>query len=101
MKVALCLSGQPRVVDTGFHKIKQSILDGNDVDVFIHTWFDSDNLSTNSVIPGKNHTLDSLAINKLEKYYNPKKILVEKPKKWKRDYGFTDKCFTNAWTWKL
>ena len=33
MKVALCLSGQPRVVDTGFHKIKQSILDGNDVDV--------------------------------------------------------------------
>ena len=78
MKVALCLSGQPRVVDTGFHKIKQSILDGNDVDVFIHTWFDSDNLSTNSVIPGReNHTLDSLAINKLEKYYNPKNYSID------------------------
>ena len=66
MKIALCLSGQPRVVDQGFHKIRQSILDKNDVDVFIHTWFDSENLSTNSVIPGReNHTLDSLAVQKL------------------------------------
>ena len=47
MKVALCLSGQPRVVDVGFHKLSQSILQHNsDVDVFIHTWFDPENLST-------------------------------------------------------
>lgn len=102
MKVALCLSGQPRVVDVGFNKINQAILQNNDVDVFIHTWFDPENLSTNSVIPGReSHTLDSLAIEKLQRYYQPKKILVEKPKKWKRDYGFPDKCFTNAWTWAL
>ena len=25
MKIALCLSGQPRVVDVGYHKLKQSI----------------------------------------------------------------------------
>ena len=102
MKIALCLSGQPRVVDQGFHKIRQSILDKNDVDVFIHTWFDSENLSTNSVIPGReNHTLDSLAVQKLERYYQPKKLLVEKPKHWKRSYGIPDKCFTDAWTWAL
>lgn len=102
MKIALCLSGQPRVVDQGFHNIKQSILDKNDVDVFIHTWFDSNNLSTNSVIPGREcHTLDPLAIEKLENFYQPKKLLVEKPKRWKRSYGFPDKCFTDAWTWAL
>ena len=63
MKVALCLSGQPRVVDIGYQKLSQAILQHNDVDVFIHTWFDPENLSTQSVIPGReSHTLDSLAM---------------------------------------
>jgi len=102
MKVALCLSGQPRVVDVGFQKLNQSILQHNNVDVFIHTWFDPDNLSTNSVIPGReSHSLDPQAIDKLVHYYQPKKIMVEKPKKWNRNYGFPDKCFTHAWTWAL
>lgn len=102
MKAALCLSGQPRVVDVGFQKLSQSILQHNDVDVFIHTWFDPENLSTNSVIPGReSHRLDPQAIDKLVHYYQPKRIMVEKPKKWKRNYGFPDKCFTNAWTWAL
>ena len=103
MKVALCLSGQPRVVDVGFHKLSQSILQHNiDVDVFIHTWFDPENLSTNSVIPGREgHRLDPNAIDKLIQYYNPKKIMVEKPKKWTRKYDFPDKVFTHAHTWAL
>jgi len=102
MKVALCLSGQPRVVDVGFQKLSQSILQHNDVDVFIHTWFDPENLSTNSVIPGReSHRLDPQAIDKLVHYYKPKRIMVEKSKKWNRNYGFPDKCFTNAWTWAL
>ena len=102
MKVALCLSGQPRVVDIGYQKLSQAILQHNDVDVFIHTWFDPKNKITQTVIPGReSHTLDSLAIEKLQRYYQPKKILVEKPKSWKRSYGFPDKCFTNAWTWAL
>ena len=102
MKIALCLSGQPRVVDVGFNKLKQSILHNDKVDVFIHTWFDPNNLSTNSVIPGReSHSLDPSAIEKLKNYYQPKKLLVEKPKHWKRDYGFPDKCFTDAWTWAL
>ena len=40
MKIALCISGQPRDIDINFPIHKASILDGNDVDVFIHTWFD-------------------------------------------------------------
>jgi len=102
MKIALCLSGQPRVVDIGFQKLNQSILQNNDVDVFIHTWFDLENLNTNSIIPGREgHTLDSQAIDKLVNYYQPKRIMVEKSKNWKRRYDIPDKCFTNAWTWAL
>ena len=100
MKVALCLSGQPRVVEVGYQKLKASILDNNDVDVFIHTWFDPDNLSQNSVIPGReSHHLAPNALETLTQLYHPKAMLVEKPKSWKRSYGFPDKCFTSAWTW--
>ena len=53
MKVALCLSGQPRVIEVGYQKLKAALLDHNDVDVFVHTWFDPDNLSTESVITGR------------------------------------------------
>jgi hypothetical protein len=102
MKIALCLSGQPRSVDDGFSSLNESILKYNDVDVFVHTWFDSDNLSTNSVIPGREkNTIDPLAIEKLKKYYSPKKILVDFPRKWDEKYEFTDLCFVKAWTWAL
>lgn len=102
MKIALCLSGQPRVVEVGYQKLSQSILQHNDVDVFIHTWFDLENLNTNSIIPGREfHTLDPQAIDKLVNYYQPKRIMVEKSKNWKRKYDIPDKCFTNAWTWAL
>ena len=102
MKVALCLSGQPRVVEVGYQKLKATILDNNDVDVFIHTWFDQDNLSTESVIPGREgHQLDPGAIDKLIQLYQPKKILVEKPKTWDRHFEYPQKTFEKAHTWAL
>ena len=102
MKVALCLSGQPRVVEVGYQKLKATILDNNDVDVFIHTWFDQDNLSTESVIPGREgHQLDPGAIDKLIQLYQPKKILVEKPKTWNRHFEYPQKTFEKAHTWAL
>lgn len=102
MKVALCLSGQPRSIDSGFYALNESILKHNDVDVFIHTWFDENNFSTNSVIPGREeNVVDPNSIDKLQKYYSPKKMLVELPKKWEEKYEFTDLCFIKAWTWAL
>jgi hypothetical protein len=38
MKIALCLSGQPRSVKHGYEFVKKNILDGNDVTVFCHVW---------------------------------------------------------------
>ena len=40
MKVALCLSGQPRFVEKGFPSIYRNFIEPYDCDVFIHTWSD-------------------------------------------------------------
>ena len=51
MKIALCFSGQPRDIDINYNVYRENILNKNDVDVFVHTWWDSENLSHNSIIP--------------------------------------------------
>lgn len=38
MKLALCLSGQPRSFKAAHEYIKRNLLDVRDVDVFIHSW---------------------------------------------------------------
>lgn len=40
MKIALCLSGQPRFVEEVAPFILKNVCDGYDVDVFCHFWFD-------------------------------------------------------------
>ena len=45
MKIALCLSGQPRNAIATSNRIKHTILDNNDVDVFLHSWYDSNDLN--------------------------------------------------------
>lgn len=100
MKAALCLSGQPRVVEVGYQKLYNTVLKHNDVDVFIHTWFDPENLSTQSVIPGREaHALSPNAINRLVELYQPKKIVVDKPKVWNRHFEYPQKTFERAHTW--
>jgi hypothetical protein len=41
MKIALCFSGQPRSFKTGYEYYKKNLLEKYDVDVFFHTWADS------------------------------------------------------------
>jgi hypothetical protein len=38
MKIALCLSGQPRALEEGFRYWKNNLLDRYEVDVFVHSW---------------------------------------------------------------
>lgn len=40
MKIALCLSGQPRFIEKAYQSIYENILEPNSPDVFVHTWFD-------------------------------------------------------------
>lgn len=38
MKVAVCISGQPRSFDKGYWYLEKNLLDHHDCDIFIHTW---------------------------------------------------------------
>ena len=49
MKIALCLTGQPRMVEAGYEFHKQNILDGNDVKIFFHTWETEDQLHEKAI----------------------------------------------------
>ena len=105
MKIALCLSGQPRNAIQTAQRINESIISDNDVDVFLHCWHDPENLNFGKRAPGhwgisSDHDIDK----KLLEVYKPKSYLFEKPKHWKNsnmkiseenikrcfDYGLND-----------
>ena len=45
MKIALCLSGQPRGIPYSCQQILDNIINVNEnVDVFLHTWFDPNDI---------------------------------------------------------
>lgn len=44
MKIALCLSGQPRCFRAGYEYLKRNLLDHHDVDIFWHSWLIEDEL---------------------------------------------------------
>jgi hypothetical protein len=60
MKVALCLSGQPRSVKEGYEYVKKNLLDLNDVTVFCHVW-------------------ESPNVELVSELYKPEVLMVEKP----------------------
>ena len=83
MKIALCLSGQLRFLQEGYREmILPFILDGNDIDVFVHTWNIDDDQDGKSYINGGGFPMGN-PVNKgimLEIFdlYKPVKCLIQK-----------------------
>jgi hypothetical protein len=73
MKIALCLSGQPRGLSKAFNYYKTNLLDFYDVDVFCHSW---------------NSELNDKILN----LYKPKSYIFEDPKFSEQE----DKKYTNT-----
>lgn len=63
MKIALCLSGQPRFVEKGYETIHRNFIEPYDCDVFVHTWTDGFSIEN---------------IEKIKELYNPKMIQIDK-----------------------
>jgi hypothetical protein len=84
MKVALCLACQPRFVEQAYHSIKENLMDGYDVDVFIHTWIDEQN-PYQFRHDGRWNSIqqDPNIKDKILELYKPKKYLFESPKLFK------------------
>lgn len=111
MKIALCLSGQPRFVKEVAPSILKNICEGYDVDTFFHFWFDKD-LQTKPYKYGgdggwEHQRISSDAIEDAIKIYNPKLFKIEESKPFidsrlKTDYCYRDNGELINWTkhWK-
>jgi len=101
-KIALCLSGQPRYVHEGYLNIKKHILDKFNVDVFVHTWYNENDIGKQfELSPNLNYNrqckLEPTVISDIIELYKPIKIAHEIPKSFQTygsvDYGL---CLPNS-----
>jgi hypothetical protein len=86
MKIALCLSGQPRFVEEVSPYILSNVCDGYHVDVFCHFWFD-DKLQNEPYKFGEcgkgewhNQRISSNSVEKALEIYNPISYKIETSK---------------------
>lgn len=96
MKIAVCLSGQPRFVKECFEGIRNNIFDSNknhEIDVFVHTWFSKElcnkvlYVNEMSSFSGE-ATIPENSLDLIKSLYNPKKIIYNEPKKFKSIIDF-------------
>ena len=78
MKIAFCLSGQPRFIQKGYDNIKNKILSSNnEFDFFIHTWWGSDIINQTNK---RNYVFDENTIQTITELYKPKGF-INQPQK--------------------
>jgi len=104
MKVAICISGQPRNYKKGYYELKKWFLDKYDCDVYIHTWEDT----TTKFISSHNFTKTHYYNFTEEDYqnildlYQPKSYEFQKPipfddNKITGNLGFTIHGILSSW----
>jgi hypothetical protein len=103
MKIALCLSGQPRNIKIGYKFIQKYILDPNklyEIDIFCHSWFDSQEIGKSyssaqqyeyGYVGKVEENIDKFIINNIK----PKKYIIEKQIDF-NDYSKTFISHSNA-----
>lgn len=85
MRIALCLSGQPRLLEEQFPFIKSAILDYGGVDVFAHAWYNPENAGNHyehalwhKSFPGRTGGIEKFGVDKaILDLYNPVSYVIE------------------------
>lgn len=85
MKIALCISGQPRGLENNIPNTLRGLIDPSGItDIFVHAWFDESFVGKpfQSAQPGQNGNLGvwHKDTESLLKGLSPKKMLIEKPR---------------------
>ena len=79
LRIALCLSGQPRGVPKSCEFVLQNLIQPNNItDIFMHTWY-SENQTFDSSLGGNVGTWNSEADKIIIEQIKPKKIIFEEP----------------------
>ena len=85
MKVALCLSGQPRKAMETFPHIYNHIIQPNNADVFIHMHYDNENpYMEKTHMDNGSCTFERDTHQKLIELYKPKRYLIETPRNFQK-----------------
>lgn len=85
MRTALCLYGQPRSIKQNWKYIQENIVNPNNADIFLHTWFNPEDLNLHKMTPGHEYrSFDSDTLN----FINGLNILSSKIEK---QIDFNDK----------
>jgi hypothetical protein len=79
MKIAICISGQPRNFKQSYESLKLNFLDKYDCDVYFHTWETSNFESTNFGVGAYRFSVDENGYDELVELYKPKNFILEKP----------------------
>ena len=77
MKIALCISGQPRVVEHGYKCLEKNLIKDHNVDTFIHTWYDKTITSTSEY--GGGFTFNENVKQEILDLYTPVSSIFEPP----------------------
>lgn len=89
MKIALCLSGQPRNVKKGYEYINKNIIEfnknnGHEIDIFIHTWFSKDMIDQPIYNSGGHVSSDAITYktySDILELYHPLASVIQHPVK--------------------
>jgi hypothetical protein len=85
MRVALCISGQPRNALQTYSNIYKNIIEPNTADVFIHMHYDNNNLfMEKSHADNGNCVLEKGLDQQLIDLYKPKRFLIEPPRNFQK-----------------
>ena len=81
MKIAICISGQPRSYEAGFYELKKHFLDKYDCDVYFHTWKDTNIIfqSIHNFTETRNYTFTEEDYQNILELYQPKDYIFQKP----------------------
>ena len=101
MRIALCFYGQPRKFLNNWNYFYDNIISGNNVDVFLHSWYDSSDRGIRKMTPGfENFMLDESLDKIIPDVASPKKFIIEKQKEFLDKFVYaTDENVDECWSY--
>ena len=98
MKIALCISGQPRSAMETYPYIYENIIKPNNADVFIHMNYDDSNLYMEKIHTDNGNCMLSKGIDKtIIEMYKPIRYLVESPRNFRKpNFNIAEKRIENT-----
>ena len=104
MKIAICISGQPRSYKEGFKELKKWFLSKYDCDVYIHTWKDTTTkfISSHNFTETRYYSFTEKDYQNIIDLYQPKSYNFQKPIPFDNNgiignLGFTINSILSAW----